>query len=737
MTFTARSNTFSFSCVRSPRRCAFIFSLFAVLLLSAAQVQALDQTKLPTGDDHEKAHQAPHASMGDGIKIGILEAGGGIDLTKTDIDDEGRLISNLNFTGTFPGFVGPLAPAGPSDHATLVGEVAASNDPVYTGVANKANLYVAATGDEPSIKYAIDSYFTVNGVTLFNMSQFTGGLFDVQNHTNTQVTLNAAGSTTNIAASPFSFAGQTKPTTLHEMTITFNLNDGDTKAADFDFNNLILRLDNIDFPLVKLNDFGDGLIARRSFTTTLTGAQSTALLGALGDNQLVAQIKRVADLNDTDTGDNSGNILKPQDFNFGSGNTFANLTLKGFNTNGSQPMPLFMDWHMHKFDTLIVKSAGNEGEASGQITMPGDFYNGITVGAADGNKRASFSSWLMEGDDGNNIDGRAKPEILAPGVGVDSAYGIGGAPLDGTSFAAPAVTGVAALLEKGTEKTAGLPLGVTRNHLGIKAIILNSARKRFINRPDDGEAESYDNINTAGGGSDANYLTATGSLTNGSTITAPTSDAWSPSFWISDGTHLTVTRPLDDEQGTGLLDAERALIQLDGGEQFRDIGPNPTGIDYIGWAFGSGNGTIDTYSFNRSIPHGSFITLTLVWDRLVTELDGNNIVDANDTYSENAVQPDFDLFIYFQGELLASSTSSQGDNLEHLHYPVPYDGNPFDYQIRIESSFQAALAGSPPDYALAWWTVPEPSTFILAALAGVALIVAGRRRAACGLATAA
>ena len=90
---------------------------------------------------------------------------------------------------------------------------------------------------------------------------------------------------------------------------------------------------------------------------------------------------------------------------------------------------------------VVVTSAGNEGSRDWHfITAPADADSVIAVGAvhADSTK-AAFSSF------GPTSDGRTKPDVVAMGVGTviaraGGAYGTG----SGTSFSAPAVTGVVA-----------------------------------------------------------------------------------------------------------------------------------------------------------------------------------------------------------------------------------------------------------------------------------------------------
>ena len=94
---------------------------------------------------------------------------------------------------------------------------------------------------------------------------------------------------------------------------------------------------------------------------------------------------------------------------------------------------------------VVVAAAGNEGcfaptSCWFYISTPADGDEVIAVGATtlDG-QRASFSGA------GPTADGRIKPDVVAPGVGVTFAIGTTGlASGDGTSFAAPLVSGVAA-----------------------------------------------------------------------------------------------------------------------------------------------------------------------------------------------------------------------------------------------------------------------------------------------------
>ena len=96
---------------------------------------------------------------------------------------------------------------------------------------------------------------------------------------------------------------------------------------------------------------------------------------------------------------------------------------------------------------VVVASAGNEGcSAPSQcwyyIGTPADGDSVIAVGATTlAGAKAGFSSF------GPTADGRTKPDVSAPGAGVTVASSSGGyGTSNGTSFSAPLVTGVVALL---------------------------------------------------------------------------------------------------------------------------------------------------------------------------------------------------------------------------------------------------------------------------------------------------
>ncbi|MBM4248074.1 MAG: hypothetical protein FJ149_01290 [Euryarchaeota archaeon] len=118
-----------------------------------------------------------------------------------------------------------------------------------------------------------------------------------------------------------------------------------------------------------------------------------------------------------------------------------------------------------------VFSAGNNGPGARTVSPPTTAKNVISVGAADnanGTTIASFSSR------GPCLDGRVKPDIVAPGVSVTSARANSASSYwsaSGTSMSCPVVSGAAAVAYGFHNGTRGAPPSPAM----LKAVLLNGA----------------------------------------------------------------------------------------------------------------------------------------------------------------------------------------------------------------------------------------------------------------------
>ncbi|MEJ0106559.1 MAG: S8 family peptidase [Bacteroidota bacterium] len=121
--------------------------------------------------------------------------------------------------------------------------------------------------------------------------------------------------------------------------------------------------------------------------------------------------------------------------------------------------------------TVVVACAGNQGQAffrskeygevqgfrTVNITDPGNAENVITVGATHRSRAHSYgvSYFSSKGPTG---DGRMKPDLVAPGEKIVSAgFGDSSERMDGTSMAAPHVSGAAALIMAKHNELIGRP----------------------------------------------------------------------------------------------------------------------------------------------------------------------------------------------------------------------------------------------------------------------------------------
>ena len=373
------------------------------------------------------------------------------------------------------------------------------------------------------------------------------------------------------------------------------------------------------------------------------------------------------------------------------------------------------------YDTLIVQAAGNNGPDNPAFSVPADAYNGLTVGATDAtySKVAEFSN---RGPTDEADGGRAKPDLVAPGVGLVLPFGgwedddgrDGSAavnyknpsvPADvtqfmapnitseqdidadwvtvsGTSFSAPLVAGAGALLQQW-----GGYRGMDTSSKTLRAVMVNSTNK----------------IDGA--------LGMTRTITDREDLN-----------WLSSEAYTSDTIPLDDQMGSGQIDVSRALEQYDAGEQ------GPGAVANIGWDQHAAltEGEYVDYAFDTLLTAGDYISATLVWDRPVFAVDNGEVGVYEPGLDGFFGLPldNMDLYLMRSDDSLAEEavwrSISEVDNLEHIFWQI---AEPGAYKLRVVLTEDITFAPgfeSTPDFSLAWWAgVPEPASGMLLAAAGL------------------
>jgi hypothetical protein len=376
--------------------------------------------------------------------------------------------------------------------------------------------------------------------------------------------------------------------------------------------------------------------------------------------------------------------------------------------DGNSLLTLYVDWSAHFNDVLYV-SAGNELHATGHFPFPTDNFNGITVAASERvagvfRRVASFNTYAP--DDFSPGD-RTSTDIIAPGDTLDLT-GLGNTvpstpKPSGTSFAAPHVAAAAALLQQyGNDRHSVAAAGFTNLdysfHQVTKAVLMNSADK-FI-----------DNGTVIPPGQ-ATPVPVGGLLGMSKTVVMQdgTSTWFNSNAYDKDPTTGGLI-PLDKQMGTGALNARRALQQFQGGEFSR-----ASAVPVIGWDYGltGGTPTRNVYAFNQQLVGGSFASITLCWDRMVTfatDTGATNHYDLGDTFNESTdpTTPGHDqfsdlaLWLLPFGSTSTSAAIAESDTgsgtVEHIFWEIPTTGR---YEVWVTQHNNNG--GSQVNYGLAWW----------------------------------
>jgi len=151
-----------------------------------------------------------------------------------------------------------------------------------------------------------------------------------------------------------------------------------------------------------------------------------------------------------DGGGYLSDVIAGVDWSVANGADIISMSLGGFSlpNDGNNPLSLAVDAAVDR-GVVVVVAAGNEGPGTGTVSRPGDAKKAITVGAANTNGTITISDDVVAefSSRGASAFGRLDPDVVAPGVAINSTSANGGYETkSGTSMAAPFVSGAAALL---------------------------------------------------------------------------------------------------------------------------------------------------------------------------------------------------------------------------------------------------------------------------------------------------
>ncbi|MEC4814664.1 MAG: S8 family serine peptidase [Scytonema sp. PMC 1069.18] len=353
--------------------------------------------------------------------------------------------------------------------------------------------------------------------------------------------------------------------------------------------------------------------------------------------------------------------------------------------DGNALLTMCIDWSSRIHDVVYV-IAGNQGR--GGIPIPTDNFNGMNVAFSsrrdgifnkvDVSNLAAVTEGLALRLAGKeiNLGPRRSIALVAPGNNIPVLNPDGNMhKVTGTSFAAPQTTATVALLQEFGDRQlrAKQPNWSThsRRHEVMKAVLLNST----------------DKLKDSG---DGLRLGMTRTL-----IDKLNQD------WLASDAYKDPKIPLDAQMGTGHMNAFRAYQQFSPG-QWNPEKPVPA----IGWDYRTVNiNESKEYLLAQPLQQGSFVAITLTWDRLVelNDKNRNNQYDAGENFRDRGLN-NLDLYLVKadakpeDADAICSSISDV-DSVEHIFCPVPTTGN---YKIRVKFRQMVNQATQP--YALAWWT---------------------------------
>jgi hypothetical protein len=358
--------------------------------------------------------------------------------------------------------------------------------------------------------------------------------------------------------------------------------------------------------------------------------------------------------------------------------------------DGNALLTRCIDWSSRVHNVLYV-IAGNQGQ--GGIPIPTDNFNGMNVAYSTrvdgifnkvdfanlGSEPAPFLSRSPIPE--SNVGARRSISIVAPGSRIELIDADGSTRIaSGSSFASPHVAATVALIQEYGDRQLATQQPNwsldSREPQVSKAVLMNSVNKL---------ADAGDGL----------YLGMNRTIRNEANQT-----------WLESDAYENQRIPLNDELGTGHLNAYRAYQQFRAGQWTADQPVPAMGWDYATVGINDTEPEFQDYVIEDPLQANSFISATLAWDRIVELEDdnGNGLYDLGETFRDRGLN-NLDLYLMRAedndiNDSVWSSVSAE-DSVEHIFIQVPETGR---YKLRVVYRNQANDPTQ--NYALAWWGVP-------------------------------
>lgn len=342
---------------------------------------------------------------------------------------------------------------------------------------------------------------------------------------------------------------------------------------------------------------------------------------------------------------------------------------------------------------LHVVAAGNSGTLTGTFRNVGGLgagYNALNVGSSGPNSTySSVSGFSSRGlsvyynpNNGTYVEGvRARVDLVAPGEDLVTAVGNASsfAGSSGTSFSAPIVSGVGALLTDVAKDRYSSNPQATDNRV-LSAVLLNSADKL---------------------------------------------SGWNNGQALSSGV-IQTSQALDANIGAGQVNASKAFTQFTGGT--KDVAGVAGGsVLPVGWDFGEESiGGSNDYVITPTLLAGTSFTASLRWNARASASNPGGVVSASVDALAN-----FSLEVFRVGSssnTLIAQSDAQYINTEHLHFTLT-DTAQYFIRVNLVNYNYNFIGATSEGYGLAWSATPVPEPATLAVL-GLGVLALRRRKKA-------